>query len=140
MIEIRMRKYIKYYILYINIIMSALKAFNNQLENFTVYLEKQFPNELNIKTYHKSISMLRKVNPRKILEYFNKYVYVYKKEIMASDDTFFINKDYNEELDGNKDSMLTAMKFKDLWKNSGKDVHEQIFRYYQLLCLLSEKC
>ena len=140
MIEIRMRKYIKYYILYINIIMSTLKAFNNQLENFTVYLEKQFPDELNIKTYHKSISMLRKVNPRKILDYFNKYIYVYKDQIMANDDTFFIKKDFNKELEGNKDSMLTAIRFKDLWTKSNEDVHSQIFRYYQLLCLLSEKC
>lgn len=120
--------------------MSNLTAFNNQLENFICFLEKTFPDNMNVKTYHNSISMLRKVNPRKIVDFFNKYIYVYKEQIMNNDAKFFIDRDYGEELCGDNESMLEAISFKEMWNSSSSDVHCQIFRYFKLLCLLSEKC
>ena len=120
--------------------MTSLTAFTNQLDNFVYYLENKFPDEMNIKTYHNSINMLKKVNPRKVLEFFNTYIYIYKEQIMSNNADFFLENDFKKELNENKDSMLTAIHFKDLWKKSSEDTHKQIFRYYQLLCLLAEKC
>lgn len=120
--------------------MSNLKAFNTQLENFVNYLEQTFPNEMSIKTYHTSMNLLKRINPRKILEVFTNYIYIYKDQINDNNSDFFMKKDYSTELQNNKDSMLQAIKFKDLWQTAIPDQQNQIFRYFQLLCLLIEKC
>jgi hypothetical protein len=120
--------------------MTNLQAFNTQLENFINYLEQTFPNEMSIKTYHTSILLLKKVNPRKILDFFATYIYIYKDQIMNNNSDFFMKKDYSTELQNNNDSMLQAIKFKELWTDVNEDQHAQIFRYFQLLCMLAEKC
>jgi len=121
--------------------MSALTAFNNQLDNFVCYLEKLFPDKMNIKTYHNSISLLRKVNPRKLVEMYKEHVYnKYSVQIMNKDANFFLENDFNDVLEGDNESMLEALSFKEMWKDSSTEIHDQIFRYFQLLCLLSEKC
>lgn len=121
--------------------MSNLTAFNNQLDNFICFLEKLFPDKMNIKTYHNSISLLRRVNPRKIIDVFKVHVYdKYREQIMKKDANFFLENEFNDVIEGDSESMLEALSFKDMWKVSTTEVHDQIFRYFQLLCLLSEKC
>ena len=119
--------------------MSQLTAFNTQLINIIEYLNKQYPDNLQIKSYGTSIELLKMVNPRKLVEGFHEFVYPFKEEIMNNNESFFMNKDYNEELCGDSNSMLEAIQLKDLWKNMIPDVQNQIFRYFQLLCLLTEK-
>ena len=120
--------------------MSQLTAFNSQLINFIQYLETKFPDNVQIKSYGTSIELLKKVNPRKLVEGFYEFVYPYKKEIMDSNESFFMNKDYTEDVGGDSDSMLEAIQLKEIWNTASDDVHSQIFRYFQLLCLLTEKC
>ena len=50
--------------------MTSLSAFTTQLDNFLYYLSKQFPENNSIKTYHSSIDIVKKINPRKVLEFF----------------------------------------------------------------------
>ena len=120
--------------------MSNLKAFNTQLENFLNYLEDKFPNELSIKTYHTTISLTIKVNPRASTQFFTQYIYKYKEKIMANDSSFFFEKDYSGEVENDENSMLEVIKFKDILKDTNQDIKDQIFRYFQVLCLLVEKC
>ena len=77
--------------------MSNLKAFNTQLENFLNYLEDKFPNELSIKTYHTTISLTIKVNPRASTQFFTQYIYKYKDKIMANDESFFLKRSSTKE-------------------------------------------
>ena len=120
--------------------MSNLTAFNTQLNNFLNYLEDKFPNELSIKTYHTTISLTIKVNPRVSTQFFSKYIYQYKDKIMANDESFFFKKDYSGEVENDENSMLQVIKFKDILKDTNKEIKDQIFRYFQVLCLLVEKC
>ena len=120
--------------------MSNLTAFNTQLDNFVYYLEKIYPENFSIKTYHNSINMVKKVNPRQIVNFFKTYIYIYKDEIMNENASFFLNKNYNDDLNNDPNSMLEVIKFKDLWDTAKEEHKKQIFRYFQLLCLLSEKC
>lgn len=120
--------------------MSQLTAFNSQLINFIHYLDTKFPDNLQIKSYETSLELLKKVNPRKLVEGFYEFVYPFKQEIMESNESFFMNKDYNEDMGGNSDSMLEAIQLKEIWNTAPEDVRSQIFRYFQLLCLLMEKC
>lgn len=118
--------------------MTALTAFTTQLDNFLFYLSKQFPTNNSIKTYHNSINLIKKINPRQVILFFKQYIYIYKEKIDNEDASFFLEKEYNEELKNNNESMLEVIKFKDLWKNSNDKQKKQVFRYFQLLCLLSE--
>lgn len=119
--------------------MSKLKAFNTQLENFLTYLENKFPDELSIKTYHTSISITIKVNARASTEFFIKYIYPFKEKIMTNDESFFMDKDYTEDVENDENSMLEVIKFKDILKTSTQEIKDQIFRYFQVLCLLVEQ-
>jgi len=119
--------------------MSQLTAFNSQLINFIEYLNTKFPENVQIKSYGTSIELLKKVNPRKLVEGFHQFVYPYKSQIMENNESFFMDKDYNEDVGGNSDSMLEAIQLKSLWGTMQQDVKDQIFRYFQLLCLLTEK-
>lgn len=119
--------------------MSQLTAFNSQLINFIEYLNTKFPDNVQMKSYGTSIELVKKVNPRKLVEGFHQYVYPFKDKIMNNNESFFMEKDYNEDMGGTSDSMLEAIQLKSLWGTIDLDVKNQIFRYFQLLCLLTEK-
>ena len=76
--------------------MTTLTAFTTQLDNFLYYLTNQFPTNNSIKTYHNSINMVKKINPRKVLGFFVQYIYIYKNKIEAEDASFFLEKEKNK--------------------------------------------
>ena len=78
---------------------SVLKAFNNHLLEFIDDVIRIFPNNLDIKTGKTFIEGVKRVNPKKIITYWRDNILaLYEKEILEEDITFFVNKDYRNDI------------------------------------------
>jgi len=71
--------------------------------------------------------MMKKVNPKMIQQLFQKYVMPYKKQILDKDESFFLQKDYNE-----------FNIFKNIYAGvNDNQVKNTIWKYFQVLVMLS---
>ena len=70
--------------------MASVTAFNDMLSQFLVELHKTFPDETGIKKMTTSFEMLKKTNPRIIVDGFMKGVTPYADRISAKDEKFIL--------------------------------------------------
>ena len=122
---------------------TTLTKFNNTIEQLIDALMERY-------SYHEYFSkefslakekfiLLRKTNPRKVMERVLVYVYPYKNQIMNSDESFFLNKNYENDTK-DEGHLVKALKIKDLWESDMDDnTKESIFTYFKVIIVLSEK-
>lgn len=85
------------------------KAFNDHFDEFMEDIVNIFPDDMDIRNSRNSIKMLRKANPKLLIQIWNKYVSTkYASQIEAGDITFFINNDYNDDV-GNMENATQIM-------------------------------
>jgi hypothetical protein len=78
---------------------AILTAFNNHFMEFVDDIISVFPDNADILTTKTHITMIRKANPRLIIQIWNNYVVgKYKSMIEEGNADFFINKDYSSDL------------------------------------------
>lgn len=78
---------------------TILTAFNNHFLEFLTDIQGVFPNNVDILTAKNGLIAIRKTNPKLIIKYWYNYICIkYSEEIKNGDFTFFINKDYTEDL------------------------------------------
>ena len=76
-----------------------LTGFNDHFIEFVNDILSVFPNNLDILAAKNSFIMIRKANPKLIIQIWNTYVVgKYKNQIEAGNIDFFINKDYSDDL------------------------------------------
>ena len=129
--------------------MSILGAFNTQLENFSKSLTERFPEDLDMKVASKAVSTLKSVNPKKNIELFRGYVYVYKTMIETKNEEFLINGDImngiescSSELgiDVNKDEAYDIIgRLRNHWCSLDDSEKNNIWTYLQVLIKLTDK-
>jgi len=74
-----------------------VKGFNQHFEEFIKDIESVFPDDHEVQTTRNLLFIIKKTNPRLILETWNSYISVpYRVPIEQCDVTFFINKDYSD--------------------------------------------
>ena len=66
--------------------MSLLSIFSSQCENFSNELLKIYPKDTYFKMASNGISLLKKSNPRKLVELFHYYIIPYKTNILERDE------------------------------------------------------
>jgi len=124
--------------------MSHLNAFLNQLEGFVNEILVVFPNDTDFKVLSNSIGLLRKTNPRSILTLFFTSILPYKKYIMSKDENFFLIHEFIEDdttVDIEKNDIIDMTnKLRVLWSNLTDVNKEMIWKYFQVLILLGERC
>jgi hypothetical protein len=78
---------------------TILTAFNDHFVEFLDDIIRVFPDDSDILASKNSASLIRKANPRLIIQIWNSYVVGrYKDMIDAGNIDFFINKDYSDDL------------------------------------------
>jgi hypothetical protein len=82
-----------------------------------------------------STAINNKNNRTKFIDIFTTKVLIYKSEIMAGDENYFLNKSYDDI--GYDTSNI--FEFKDIWTKLNKNNKNTIIQYMQILCMLSEK-
>ena len=119
-----------------------LKAFNDHFFEFIDDVLRVFPDDTDIAAAKIAFINFRKMNPRLIIMAFKKYVIEkYSKEISEGDVEFFINKNYNEDLDNSKNNELILSKIdilREPIRQMGKENQNKSFKYISNLCKLGD--
>ncbi|ALI95218.1 hypothetical protein AP053_gp107 [Ostreococcus mediterraneus virus 1] len=109
--------------------MASVTAFNDMLSQFLVELHKTFPDETGIKKMTTSFEMLKKTNPRIIVDGFMKGVTPYADKISAKDEKFIL-----EEIE--KIEMLKDLNIKSYWARMSPTTKAATWQYLQTLYML----
>jgi hypothetical protein len=84
---------------------SVVKAFNDHFTELIDDLKRVFPGNEDLLILETFVGNIRKVNPRLPISAWKECVSnVYAKEILSGDITFFLEKDYAADLEGNASS------------------------------------
>jgi len=79
-----------------------LSIFNKQFKEFVEDISRVFPTNTDISAFKVIIGQILTITPKTIYKTFKKHVAdKYRAEIEAGDINFFINKDYNGDLENN---------------------------------------
>ena len=116
---------------------SLLKAFNNHLLEFVEDVIRIFPENLDIKTGKTFIEGVKRVNPKKIITYWNDNILkLYETEISQGDITFFVNKDYRNDIGTEVQSLKVLEDIRNLVRGTTKENKEKAMKYIQNLTKL----
>ena len=113
---------------------SLLKAFNNHLLEFIEDVIRIFPENLDIKTGKTFIEGVKRVNPKKIITYWRDNILaLYENEITEGDITFFINKDYRNDIGTETQSLQVLEDIRKLVRGTTQENKEKAMKYIQNL-------
>ena len=116
---------------------SVLKAFNNHLLEFIEDVIRIFPNNLDIKTGKTFIEGVKRVNPKKIITYWrDNILMLYETEILDGDITFFVNKDYRNDIGTEAQTLKVLEDIRGLVKETTQDNKDKAMKYLQNLTKL----
>jgi hypothetical protein len=121
---------------------NILKAFNDHFVDFLNDIQSVFPNDSDIHASKTTLLAIKKMNPRLIIKIWNEHIVKkYKNQILNADLSFFIDKDYSDDLNDMDDASNIANKINKLRepiKNMGKENQDKCMKYIQNLTKLSE--
>jgi len=120
-----------------------LKTFNDHFIEFIEDIIKVFPENSDLVAIKNSFINFRKLNPKLVLGVFRTYVIdKYSDEIDAKNIDFFINKNYETDLQDNSSSSMIIEKIdklRDPVREMSEDNQQKVLKYLQnlkKLCLL----
>lgn len=118
------------------------KGFNNHFVEFIEDIHSIFPNDKDIIMTRDSLLLLKKSNPKIIIDVWYKNITLkYQSEIQNGNIDFFLTKDYNEDLnmgDQKNNKVLEAIeKLRQPIKNMGDENQDKCLKYIQNLTQLS---
>ena len=121
---------------------NILKAFNDHFVDFLNDIQNVFPNDSDVRSSKTTLLTIKKINPRLIIKIWNEHIVKkYKNQILNADLSFFIDKDYSDDLNDMDDASNIANKINKLRepiKNMGKENQDKCMKYIQNLTKLSE--
>jgi hypothetical protein len=121
---------------------SLLTAFNDHFMEFVNDIQTVFPNDTDILTAKNSFIAIRKMNPKLLIKSWDIFVVgKYKSVIENGDMSFFMNKDYGEDLVSNPNSrkiMDAIDRLRQPVKMMNEDEQKKILGYIQNLTKISE--
>ena len=120
---------------------NILTAFNEHFMDFLNDIQSVFPEDPDILTAKNGLIAIRKANPKMIIKIWHKYVVEkYESAIESGDISFFINKDYSDDLT-NADNSEKITEAIDRLRNPVKmmtpEDQQKVMKYIQNLKKLS---
>lgn len=109
--------------------MASISAFNDMMGQFLVELHKTFPEEKGVKKMMASFDLLRKTNPKLVVDGFMNGVSPYSEKISNKDETFFINESQNIDF-------LRELDIISYWSKANDNTKSAIWQYLQTLYML----
>jgi hypothetical protein len=105
--------------------MSILTAFNDHFTEFVNDIHSVFPDDNDILLAKNAFSAIRKANPKMIIKIWNSYIAnKYNDQIEAGNISFFISKDYAQDL-ANADNSNKIMESIDRLRNPIKAMNSE---------------
>lgn len=122
--------------------MSILTAFNNHFLEFVEDVQSIFPNDKDIRKAKAALEMLKKANPRLIIQVWKtQIVSHYRNQIEEQDVNFFLHKDYSIDVDGAESSnrILNAIeRLREPIRHMGFENQKKCMKYVENLTKLSD--
>jgi len=117
-----------------------IKGFNQHFEEFIEDIQSVFPDDDEVKTMKNLLFIIKKTNPRLILETWNSYISVpYKEPIENSDISFFINKDYSDLDIHHTDNISNFIeRLRGYVRNMTEENQQKSMQYVKNLCNLTK--
>ena len=106
--------------------MTSVGAFNDMMGQFLSELVQTFPEDKTIKKYESNFELIRKSNPRKVVETYMEALRPYQDRVMARDESLLVDNALVKELG------LT----KSLWDDCSDNTKNAIWQYIQTLLML----
>jgi len=116
---------------------NILTAFNDHFVEFISDIQLVFPDDVDLLTAKNSLMMIRKANPKMIIKIWKSHIVdKYTKQIEDGDLTFFMDKDYSNDISGNEKIMEGINRMREPIKNMSKDNQDKSMKYIQNLTKL----
>jgi len=123
---------------------NILAAFNDHFVDFVTDIHNVFPDDVDVLTAKNSLLTIRKVNPKIIVKIWNTFIVgKYKKEIEEGDLSFFIDKDYADDVSSvqNSDKIVESInRLRNPVKQMSIQNQTKVMKYIQNLTKLSAMC
>jgi hypothetical protein len=122
---------------------STLTRFNNTIDCLIDslidrYSYHEYSNK-ELKLIKEKFTLIKTMNPAKIIEGFLVKVYPYKQQIMDENDDFFLHKSYENDTK-NEGNLVKVLKIKELWETDmDNNTKKTLFNYFKVLIVLAEK-
>ena len=120
---------------------SILQGFNNHFEDFVNDIKEIFPENVEVNAAGNMLSTIRKANPKLIIKIWKKYISdKYSDEIAKGDISFFIDKNYKQDLQNLDNSGKVLNSIESLRKpisDMGKNNQDKAMLYISNLTKLS---
>jgi len=127
-----------FYYIFIMTKIQLVKDFNTQLLD----LMKEFvllTNDKDLQAYEYLLKELLKKNCMLPIENFKAHVLPYKQKIYEQDEEYFLkNDDYIKNVQNDDDSLLKALKLKEIYKMLNKDGKQNLWNFLKVLCYYAE--
>jgi hypothetical protein len=115
-----------------------LQTFTNHIQDFINDVERVFPDDKDIRRAKTAIETLKKANPRLLLLGWREHVTVkYGKTIMDGDISFFLEKDYSSDVEGDMTILHAIRRLREPIRNMGEENQNKVMKYLQNLTKLS---
>ena len=124
--------------------MSYLTTFTNLIQEFIEKLSDLYPEDKDFTHFKTYLLILKKTNPRKVLELFDKHCLQYREYIKNKDENFLLTNDFvkdtkNINIIDDEDIFNIMLKLRLYWGKMSKDTKDNIWKYLNLFLLLSDK-
>ena len=120
---------------------TILKTFNDHFEEFMNDILRVFPDDKDLMTCKDALGKLRKSNPKLIMNVFKTSIIgPYREQIKNNDLDFFINKNYNGEVqDKNSQKILSKIDMlREPVRNMCQDDKDNVIKYLNNLLKLCD--
>lgn len=117
---------------------NILTAFNDHFVEFISDIHLVFPEDADVLTAKNSLIMIRKANPKMIIKIWKSHIVdKYGEQIEKGDLSFFMEKDYSNDISGNEKIMEAINRLREPVKNMSKENQYKTLKYMQNLTKLS---
>jgi hypothetical protein len=123
---------------------NILTAFNEHFAEFINDVQSVFPEDTDILSAKNALIAIRKANPKMIVKMWKTFIAdKYRQEIENGDITFFVDKDYSNDLSvsQNSDKIMESIdRLRAPIKNMTPENQAKTMKYIQNLTKLSDLC
>jgi hypothetical protein len=120
-----------------------INLFNQKAEEFCKDLVLTFPEVNEFKQLKSGLLLLKNVDVKKPREFFNNYVGInFKQQILSKDESFFLTEVQNHVQVGMENAQWQTViaLLRRLWATLNDDNKESIWKYFQVLVAINDKC
>lgn len=119
---------------------TILSKFNEQLLNFLQEMCRLFPEDKKLSTFLFTVDLMKKANPRELMNQFKQYVYPFKSQIMNKEESFFLENAFGDNIQ-DKSNMSEMLRIKEIWISGKltKNDKDCIWNYFKVFIYLIDK-